>query len=72
MDKLKFDKLEGMVDNLIKAAAAKYPDDEELHIEQDYIYELTLEAIMNGVDNPTAWAACALRIRDVDFSRWYA
>ena len=72
MDKLKFDELEGMVNDLIKVAAARHPDNEGLHIEQDYIYELTLEAIMNGVDNPAAWAACALRIRDVDFQRWYA
>ena len=72
MDNLTFDELENMVNKIFEDAAHSWADDEDLHARQDHIYELTLEAIMNGIDNPAAWAACALRVKDADFSRWYA
>ena len=41
------------------------------HNWQDGLYLATLRAIAEGVDDPKAWAAEAVRLYAADFTRWY-
>ena len=49
-------------------------NDEQAHFEQDCLYVAVLEAIANGTAKPSArvLAQEALKVRDIEFSRWYA
>lgn len=57
----------------IGAAVAREADEECLHIDEDELYHDVLQAIAEGTaEDPKAMAAEALRVRKMDFARWYA
>lgn len=47
-------------------------DPERAHGDEDDILYEVLEAIAGGCENPRALAAEALKMRELDFPRWYA
>lgn len=47
-------------------------DDEGAHIDEDEIYEAVLRSIASGNGNAQQLATAALKLKDLDFSRWYA
>ena len=61
--------LDDMV-RLIEAAANRDP--ESAHAAEDEIYIRVLEMIRDGSPFPRELAARALRLRDLDFPRWFA
>ena len=58
---------------VMKARANKnrFSDNATLHIYQDELYEHVLHKIADGTGNPIHWAALALQVKDIEFSRWY-
>ena len=48
-------------------------DDESAHVAQDNLYRDVLTSIARGsAEDPAAMAAEALKVEDIEFSRWYA
>jgi hypothetical protein len=54
-------------------AGADWRDNETLHAAEDSLYVAVLKSIADGTaEDPAAMAREALRVADLDFSRWYA
>jgi hypothetical protein len=67
-------KLQDVTERLAKIKAMASAD-ESAHAEQDDLYEEVLTAIANGDTRGTsarALAQEALKVREIEFSRWYA
>lgn len=47
-------------------------DDETAHAAQDGLYTDVLQAIADGAEDASGLAREALRVREIEFSRWYA
>lgn len=67
-------RVEAIKRELAKGEKRNYgPDHEELHILEDSLYEDILKAIAEGrCENQQECAAEALKVGELDFSRWYA
>jgi hypothetical protein len=67
--------LTDVIAKLAEIKGAAFADDETAHYEQDQLYVAVLTAISKGEAKGTvarALAAEALKVQDIQFSRWYA
>ena len=65
---------EGEVARMAAAIATNGGDNEMLHCDEDALLYRTLRAIATGkhFDSPADLAAAALKLSDLNYSRWYA
>jgi len=47
-------------------------DNEDMHFDEDVLWENVLEAIARGAPNAPELAQAALRTKELKFTRWYA
>jgi hypothetical protein len=51
--------------------ATRGGNDAQCHIMQDELWEAVLEAVAGGCGNEVELAREALKVRDIEFDRWY-
>lgn len=65
--------VKNLVDTAMAQTTSGWVDDETAHMYEDEIYTFVLDAIARGeCDNPQECAKEALKLKNHDFSRWYA